>query len=145
MCQLKRENGVWWFGTGENRRRDEEDEGGEEMEKEAEVEASRSNDKFYDAEVEVEEPADVIVEVPTVPAFPASPADSTNMQQKERTTTGVDPSGPTSSLPDSDFLKLQAELDRARSERLQAELDKARVENVRLQALLQQATSQPKP
>ncbi|GAB2303358.1 hypothetical protein Dimus_037349 [Dionaea muscipula] len=27
MCQLKRENGVWWFGTGENRRRDEEDEG----------------------------------------------------------------------------------------------------------------------
>ncbi|GAB2283866.1 hypothetical protein Dimus_018352 [Dionaea muscipula] len=27
MCQLKREHGVWWLGTGENRRRDDEDEG----------------------------------------------------------------------------------------------------------------------
>ncbi|GAB2288173.1 hypothetical protein Dimus_022515 [Dionaea muscipula] len=91
-----------WLKIGENRRRDDEDEGvnneiaptenleenpegfeweavndeveiqGEEMEKEVEVEASGSDDKFYDAEVEVEEPADVIVEVPTVLAFPAS-------------------------------------------------------------------------
>ncbi|GAB2288459.1 hypothetical protein Dimus_022791, partial [Dionaea muscipula] len=118
---------------------------GGEMEKGVEVEASGSDDEFYDAEVEVEEPADEIVEVPAVPAFPASPADSTNMQQKERTASGVDPSGPTGSLPDSDFLKLQEELDRARSERLQAELDKARTKNARLQALLLQATSQPKP
>ncbi|GAB2278809.1 hypothetical protein Dimus_013483, partial [Dionaea muscipula] len=25
MCQLKRENGVWWLGSGENRRRDDEE------------------------------------------------------------------------------------------------------------------------
>ncbi|GAB2303357.1 hypothetical protein Dimus_037348 [Dionaea muscipula] len=102
------------------------------MEKEAEVEASGSDDKFYDAEVEVEEPVDVIVEVPAVSAFPASPADSKNVLQKKRTTTGVDPSGPTDSLPDSDFLKPQAELDRACPERCQAELDKARAENFSL-------------
>ncbi|GAB2268582.1 hypothetical protein Dimus_003537 [Dionaea muscipula] len=109
MCQLKRENGVCWLGTGENRRKDDEDKGvnnenapsenleenpegfeweavndeaeiqGGEMEKEAEVEASGSDDEFYDAEVEVEEPADVIVKVPTVPAFSTSPTDSTNV------------------------------------------------------------------
>ncbi|GAB2269077.1 hypothetical protein Dimus_004007, partial [Dionaea muscipula] len=118
---------------------------GEEMEKEVEVEASGSDDKFYDVDVEVEEPADVIVEVPTVPAFSASPADSTNVQQKERTTAGVDPSGPFGSVPDSKFLKVQAELDRARTERLRAELDQAHAENARLLALLQQATPQPKP
>ncbi|GAB2276611.1 hypothetical protein Dimus_011329 [Dionaea muscipula] len=127
MCQLKRENKVWWLGIGENRRRDDEDEGvnnenaptenleenpegfeweavndeteiqGEEIEKEAEVEASGSDDKFYDAEVEVEEPSNEIVEVPAVTTFPASPVDSKNVQQKERTTIGVDPSSPTGS------------------------------------------------
>ncbi|GAB2287946.1 hypothetical protein Dimus_022298 [Dionaea muscipula] len=25
MCQLKRENGVWWLGSGENRRKDDEE------------------------------------------------------------------------------------------------------------------------
>ncbi|GAB2285995.1 hypothetical protein Dimus_020418 [Dionaea muscipula] len=109
----------------------------EEMEKEAEIQGeSGSDDKFFDAEVGVEEPAD---EVPAVPTFPSSPTNSSNVQQKQNTA-GVNPSVSTGSLLDIDFLKLQAELDRARTARLQAELDQARVENARLLALLQQAT-----
>ncbi|GAB2278691.1 hypothetical protein Dimus_013365 [Dionaea muscipula] len=53
----------------------------EEMEKEAEIQGeSGSDDKFYDAEVEVEEPTDVIVEAQAMPASPVSPTDSTNVQ-----------------------------------------------------------------
>ncbi|GAB2267787.1 hypothetical protein Dimus_002764 [Dionaea muscipula] len=78
MCKLKRENGVWWLQIGENRRRDDEDDGvdnenapaenleenpedfeweavndeveiqGEEMEKEAEVEESGSGEKYFE-------------------------------------------------------------------------------------------------
>ncbi|GAB2301275.1 hypothetical protein Dimus_035308 [Dionaea muscipula] len=77
MCKLTRENGVWWIGSGENRRRDEEvealEEDAEEEEErnkdefdwevvidEATVEGeSGSDDQFYDAQVEVEEPSDV--------------------------------------------------------------------------------------
>ncbi|GAB2288140.1 hypothetical protein Dimus_022484 [Dionaea muscipula] len=115
----------------------------EEMEKEAEIqEESRSDDKFYDAEVGVKEPAD---EVPAVPAFPASPADSATNVQKEKNAVGFDPSGPSGSIRDSDFLKIQAEFDRACAERLQVELDRARAKNARLQALLQQVPPQPKP
>ncbi|GAB2275492.1 hypothetical protein Dimus_010250 [Dionaea muscipula] len=71
--RLKREDGVWWVGTGENRRRDdevnapeEEDEegGGNQAEfdweaviNEAAIEGeSRSDEQFYDAQVDVEEP-----------------------------------------------------------------------------------------
>ncbi|GAB2288216.1 hypothetical protein Dimus_022558 [Dionaea muscipula] len=68
MCKLTRENGVWWMGSGENRRRDDEmDNPEEEAEKEDEgnkdgfdweavideaaVEGeSGSGEKFYDAE-----------------------------------------------------------------------------------------------
>ncbi|GAB2266006.1 hypothetical protein Dimus_001036 [Dionaea muscipula] len=176
MCQLKREHGVWWLGTDENRRRDDENEGvnnenalaenveenpegfdwvpvndeadlqGEEIVREAEVKESGSGEKFYDVKDEIQSPTDMIVEVPEVSAFPASPADSTNVQTKGKTmTTGVEPSGPSSSLPHSLLQHFQADLDRARTERLQAELDNARAENARLQALLQQATSHPKP
>ncbi|GAB2288599.1 hypothetical protein Dimus_022923 [Dionaea muscipula] len=114
---------------------------GEEVEKEAEIqEGSGSDDKFYDAQVDVEAPAD---EVPAVPVFPASPTDSTNVQ-KEPATVGVDPSGPVSSISDSDFAKLQAEFKRACADRIQAELDRAQEENARLLTLLQQAKSQPK-
>ncbi|GAB2292819.1 hypothetical protein Dimus_027052 [Dionaea muscipula] len=74
MCKLTRENGIWWIGSGENRRRDDdvnapEEEAGEEEERnkddfdweavidEATVEGeSGSDDQFYDAQVEVEEP-----------------------------------------------------------------------------------------
>ncbi|GAB2286229.1 hypothetical protein Dimus_020651 [Dionaea muscipula] len=71
---VPRENGVWWIGSGENRRRDEEVEAPEEEAEdvnernqddfdweavidEATVEGeSGSDDQFYDAQVEVEEP-----------------------------------------------------------------------------------------
>ncbi|GAB2288024.1 hypothetical protein Dimus_022369, partial [Dionaea muscipula] len=75
MCQLKRENGVWWIGSGKNRRRDDEEvapaENEEVNEEEAEAQLdfdweavvdetafqgeSGSDDQFYDAQVEVEE------------------------------------------------------------------------------------------
>ncbi|GAB2269079.1 hypothetical protein Dimus_004009 [Dionaea muscipula] len=129
MCQLKRENGVWWLWTGENRRMDDEDEvvnnknaptenleenpegfeweTGEEMEKEDEVEELGLEEKFYDAEDEVEEPADVIIQVLEVPALVSD-------QQKETTAAGVDPSGPTGTISDSEFLKIQSKFDRTR-------------------------------
>ncbi|GAB2290609.1 hypothetical protein Dimus_024891, partial [Dionaea muscipula] len=74
MCKLPRENGVWWIGSGENRRRDddvdapkeeaeEEEEGNQaEFDWEAVIDEatfegeSGSDDQFYDAQVEVEEP-----------------------------------------------------------------------------------------
>ncbi|GAB2275475.1 hypothetical protein Dimus_010233 [Dionaea muscipula] len=66
MCQLKRENGVWWLGSGENRRRDDEgvapaenEEVNEEDQPDFEWEAvideaalqgeSGSDDQFYNA------------------------------------------------------------------------------------------------
>ncbi|GAB2290292.1 hypothetical protein Dimus_024571 [Dionaea muscipula] len=105
---------------------DEEEIQGEEVEKEVEIqEGSGSDDKFYDAQVDVEAPAD---EVPTAPAFPASPADSSTAQ-KEKAPAGVDPSAPTGSIPHSVFVSLQAELERARENRIQEELDRAQAEN----------------
>ncbi|GAB2297928.1 hypothetical protein Dimus_032013, partial [Dionaea muscipula] len=88
MCQLKRENRVWWLGSGENKRRDDEGvapaENEEVNEEEAEAQPnfdgevvvdeaalqgeSGSDDQFYDAQVEVEEP---VVEAPVVLVFPA--------------------------------------------------------------------------
>ncbi|GAB2294535.1 hypothetical protein Dimus_028740, partial [Dionaea muscipula] len=74
MCKLTRENGIWWIGSGENRRRDndgdapeveaeDEDEGNkddfdwEAVIDEATAEGeSGSDDQFYDAQSEVEEP-----------------------------------------------------------------------------------------
>ncbi|GAB2270319.1 hypothetical protein Dimus_005222 [Dionaea muscipula] len=74
MCKLIREDGIWWIGSGENRRRDddeatpeEEAEGDDEGNKddfdweavidEATVEGeSESDDQFYDAQVGEEEP-----------------------------------------------------------------------------------------
>ncbi|GAB2278805.1 hypothetical protein Dimus_013479 [Dionaea muscipula] len=77
MCKLTRENGVWWIGSGENRRRDdvmeapaeevhEEEEtqntkfDWEEVVDEAAVEGeSGSGEKFFDAEDEVQDSPDV--------------------------------------------------------------------------------------
>ncbi|GAB2299914.1 hypothetical protein Dimus_033961 [Dionaea muscipula] len=102
---------------------------------------SGSDDQFFDAQVDVKEP---VAEAPDVPAFPASPGDSTN-QQREQTPAGVDPSGPSGHISESVMIKLQAEFERARSNRIQANLEKAQDENARLSALLQQAKSPPKP
>ncbi|GAB2268103.1 hypothetical protein Dimus_003080 [Dionaea muscipula] len=109
--------------SGENRRRDDEEAApveNEEVNEEVEVQndfdweavvdeaalqgESGPGEKFYDAEDEVQEPTDVIVQDPVTPAtFPASLADSSTVQ-KETTPAGVDPSGLTGSIPDSMFL-----------------------------------------
>ncbi|GAB2297340.1 hypothetical protein Dimus_031448, partial [Dionaea muscipula] len=147
MCKLTRENGVWWIGSGENRRRDDDNvPEGEAQEEEgnqakfdweaviddaAEQGESGSDDQFYDAQVEVEEP------VPETPAAPAVPTPSI-VQQKVIESSGVDPSGPSGHLPEAVMNMLQADFKRARSDKIQAE-------NSRLLALLQQAQSKPKP
>ncbi|GAB2288347.1 hypothetical protein Dimus_022679 [Dionaea muscipula] len=160
MCQLKREQGVWWLEIGGIRRRDDEDEipvendqneeaveegqnqedfEWEAVNEEAEIQGeSGSAEKFYVAEDEVQGAANVVEEVPEVPAQVLT-------QQKETTPAGVDPSGPVGSIPDSVFLPLQAEFERARADRIQADLDRAQAKNSRLLALLQQAKSQHKP
>ncbi|GAB2273276.1 hypothetical protein Dimus_008076 [Dionaea muscipula] len=89
MCKLKREDGIWWIGTGENRRRDdapeeegpaenvheEEEEGQTDFDWEAVVDEaavegeSGSGEKFYDAEDEVQESLEENEEVPAVVAL----------------------------------------------------------------------------
>ncbi|GAB2301401.1 hypothetical protein Dimus_035427 [Dionaea muscipula] len=160
MCKLTRENGVWWLGIGEHRRKDDEEVApveNEEVNEEEEVQddfdwevvvdeaillgESGLDDQFYDAVVEVEEPA---AEAPAVLVFPASLGDLVNVQ-KEPATAGVDPSVPTGNILDSFFVSLQEDFERARANRIQADLERAQAENARLLALLQQAQSQPKP
>ncbi|GAB2294797.1 hypothetical protein Dimus_028990, partial [Dionaea muscipula] len=158
MCKLKRENGVWWVGTRENRRRDDEiDAQEEEAEEEKEDQTefnweavideaveqgeSGSDDQFYDAQVDVEEP---VTETPDAPIVPASP-EQILVQQKETTPSGVDPSYPSGRIPEPVMNKLQAEFERARGNRIQADLEKAQAENARLLAMLQQAQFKSKP
>ncbi|GAB2267995.1 hypothetical protein Dimus_002972, partial [Dionaea muscipula] len=151
---LVMKNVVPRFGSGENRRRDEEvkapEEETEEEEEgnkaefdweavidEATVEGeSGSDDLFFDAQVEVEEP---VIEIPAAPAVPAS----SSTQQKDKEPSGVDPSGPTSR--EAEFLKFQAEFERKRANRFHDDLEKAKAENARLLALLHQAQTKPHP
>ncbi|GAB2271280.1 hypothetical protein Dimus_006123 [Dionaea muscipula] len=99
---------------------------------------SGSNDLFFDAQVDVEEP------VTETPAAPASLGDSST-QQKEQTLAGVHPSGPSGHILEAMMDKLQAEFDRASAKRFQADLEKAQTENSKLLALIQQAQSKLKP
>ncbi|GAB2297728.1 hypothetical protein Dimus_031815, partial [Dionaea muscipula] len=153
MCKMKREDGVWWIGSGENRRRDdvvdapeeetEEEEDQTEFDWEAVIDEvtvqgeSGSDDQFFDAQVDVEEP------VTKTPAAPAVPVPST-VQQKVTKTTGVDPSCPSGCIPEAVMNKLQAKFERAIANRIQADLEKAQAENARLLAMLQQAQFKPK-
>ncbi|GAB2292823.1 hypothetical protein Dimus_027056 [Dionaea muscipula] len=124
MKPFQRENGVWWLGSGENRRRDDEEAApveNEEMNEEERAQPdfdweavvdevvlqgeSGSGEKFYDVEDEVQGSASVVEEVPEVPT-------PTSVQQKETEASGVDPSAPTGSILDSVFMTLQAELER---------------------------------
>ncbi|GAB2268107.1 hypothetical protein Dimus_003085 [Dionaea muscipula] len=148
MCKLTRENGIWWIGSGENRRRDEdvnapEEDAEEEEERnkddfdweavidEAAIEGeSGSGEKFYDAEDESPGSPEEQEEIPA--ATPHSSA-----QQQEQGTSGVDPSGPTGR--EAEFLKFQAEFERKRANRFHDDLEKAKAENARLLALLYQA------
>ncbi|GAB2297632.1 hypothetical protein Dimus_031722, partial [Dionaea muscipula] len=156
MCKLTRENGVWWIGSGENRRRDddvdapeeeaeEEDEGNkddfdwEAVIDEAAVEGeSGSGEKFYDAEDKEQDSPEVNKEIPA--AVPQSSA-----QPTEKDTSGVDPSCPTGRISEAVMTKLQAEFERKRANRFLADLEKAKAENARLLALLHQAQSKPNP
>ncbi|GAB2269016.1 hypothetical protein Dimus_003944 [Dionaea muscipula] len=155
MCKLKRENEVWWVGTGENRRRDDEidaqEEEAEEEEEdqtefdweavidEAAVEGeSGSGEKFYDVEDGVQGSPEVDDEIPAM-------VTQASAQQKETAPSGVDSSGPSGHIPEVVMNKLQAEFERARSNRFQADLEKAQAENARLLAMLQQAQFKPKP
>ncbi|GAB2266190.1 hypothetical protein Dimus_001214 [Dionaea muscipula] len=82
MCKLTRENGVWWIGSGENRRRDDDIDvpAEEEAEKEEENQTgfdweategeSGSGEKFYDAEDENQGSPEVQEEIPA--AAPSS-------------------------------------------------------------------------
>ncbi|GAB2266078.1 hypothetical protein Dimus_001106 [Dionaea muscipula] len=149
-----KENGIWWIGSGENRRRDNDEETPEEEAEdenegnqddfdweavidEATVEGeSGSDDQFYDAQVEVEEP---VTETPAAPAVPAS----SSAQQKDQEPSGVDPSGLTSR--EADFLTFQAEFERKRANRFHDELEKPKAENAKLLALLHQSQTKPHP
>ncbi|GAB2270736.1 hypothetical protein Dimus_005606 [Dionaea muscipula] len=131
MSQLKRENDVWWLGIGADRFDClEATVEGEQTEKVVEVEDTGSGEKFYDV---VDEERIANVDVTAQEVIVPAPAAQTSVQQKKNPDSGVDPSGPSGSILESDFQRLQAELDRAHEE------------NSRLQALLQQATPQPKP
>ncbi|GAB2286389.1 hypothetical protein Dimus_020804 [Dionaea muscipula] len=113
---VPRENGIWWIGSGENRRRDddmdapeeeaeEEDEGNkddfnwEAVIDEATVEGeSGSGERFYDAEDEAQGSPDMHDEIPAADTHGSA-------QQKEQTTSGVDPSRPTGRIPETELLK----------------------------------------
>ncbi|GAB2293222.1 hypothetical protein Dimus_027430 [Dionaea muscipula] len=155
MCKLTRENGVWWVGTRENRRRDDDDEVPEEEAEEeekdqtefdwevvideaAEQGESGSDDQFFYAQVDVEEP---VIEPQAAPAVPVP----STVRQKETAPSRVDPSCPTGRIPEAVMNKMQAEFERARANRFQADLEKAQAENARLLVLLHQAQSKPKP
>ncbi|GAB2288226.1 hypothetical protein Dimus_022567 [Dionaea muscipula] len=146
-------------GTGENTRRDDDDEVlEEEVEEEekdqtefdweavineaAEQGESGSDDQFFYAQVDTEEPVTETSAAPEVPAV----VGQDSAQQKETAPSGVDPSGgPSGHLPEAVINKLQAEFERVRANRFQADLEKAQAENARLLALLQQAQTKPKP
>ncbi|GAB2298017.1 hypothetical protein Dimus_032098 [Dionaea muscipula] len=154
MCKLRREDGVWWIGRGENRRRDDDIDvpAEEEVEKEEENRAgfdweaiideaategeSGSDDQFYDAQVGEEEPSD---ETPTT----TSESDFIFTSARRSRTRRSRPSGPTSR--EVDFLKFQAEFERKRANRFHDELEKAKAENAKLLALLHQAQTKPHP
>ncbi|GAB2284432.1 hypothetical protein Dimus_018885 [Dionaea muscipula] len=97
VFELKREQGVWWFGTCANRRRDDVEE----------VEHEEMNVGENDV---VEEERFVDEDVPAQ-IVPVTPVVQTSVQPKGKTKIiGVDSSG---SLPDSVLLHLQVEMDRA--------------------------------
>ncbi|GAB2293072.1 hypothetical protein Dimus_027289 [Dionaea muscipula] len=155
MCKLRREDGIWWIGSGENRRRDDTDvPAEEETDKEEENQTgfdweavideaategeSGSGEKFYDAEDENQGSPEVQEEIPA--AAPQSSA-----QQKDKEPSGVDPSCSTGRIPEAELLKFQAEFERKRANRFHDDLEKAKAENARLLALLHQAQTKPHP
>ncbi|GAB2288025.1 hypothetical protein Dimus_022370 [Dionaea muscipula] len=141
MCKPTVEDGIWWIGSGENRRRDDDKATQRKRQKaiidEATVEGeSGSWEKFYDAEEDAQGSPELPDEIPA-DATPSS------VQQKDKGIAGVDPSGPTSR--EADFLKFQAEFERKRANQFHDDLEKAKAENARLLALLHQAKFKSNP
>ncbi|GAB2280663.1 hypothetical protein Dimus_015291 [Dionaea muscipula] len=99
---------------------------------------SGSGEKFYDAEDEAQGSTEVNDEILAIVTHASA-------QQKEKESSGVDPSCPTGRIPEAVMNKFQDEFERARANKFQDDLEKAQDENARLLALLQQAQSQPKP
>ncbi|GAB2301403.1 hypothetical protein Dimus_035429, partial [Dionaea muscipula] len=83
---------------------------------------SRSGEKFYDAEDEAQGSPEVNEEIPAVVTHGSA-------QQKEKESSGVDPSYPTRRIPEAVMHKFQAEFERARANRFQDDSEKAQVEN----------------
>ncbi|GAB2266124.1 hypothetical protein Dimus_001147 [Dionaea muscipula] len=115
MCKLSRENGVWWIGSGENRRRDDDVDAPEE-EAEEEEEGNKAD---FDWEAVIDEAA--------VEGESGSGEKFYDAEDKEQ------------GSPEVEMTKLQAEFERKRANRFLADLEKAKAENARLLALLHQA------
>ncbi|GAB2294648.1 hypothetical protein Dimus_028844 [Dionaea muscipula] len=119
MCQLRREDGIWWLGSGANRRRDE-----------VEVEAMNEEENVPEnVEVEEENSENTVEKDKTAKSTPvgfqreqvkgeqheqdvdiAKTVAQPVKQQGKTTGSGVDPSG---IILDYDLLHLQAEMNRA--------------------------------
>ncbi|GAB2271508.1 hypothetical protein Dimus_006344 [Dionaea muscipula] len=103
MCKLTREDGIWWIGSGENRRRDD-DEAAPEVEAEDEDEGNKedfdweavideatvegesgSGEKFYDAEEDAQGSPELLEE---------TPADATHDSARQRGTRHLQESTP---------------------------------------------------
>ncbi|GAB2288181.1 hypothetical protein Dimus_022523 [Dionaea muscipula] len=97
---------------------------------------SGSGEKFYDAE-------DKEQDFPAENEEISAAVPQSSVQQKEQDASGVDPSCPTSRIPEAVMTKLQADFERKRADRFLADLEKAKAENARLLALLYQAQSKP--
>ncbi|GAB2268204.1 hypothetical protein Dimus_003182 [Dionaea muscipula] len=95
-------------------------------------------ERFCDAEDEDQGSPDMHDEIPAADTHDSA-------QQKEQTTSGVDPSCPTGRILEAEFLKFQAEFERKRANRFHDDLEKAKAENARLLALLHQAQTKTHP
>ncbi|GAB2268631.1 hypothetical protein Dimus_003584 [Dionaea muscipula] len=84
MCRPTGENGIWWIGSGENRRRDDDEAA---LEEEAEEEEERNKDDFGRKSV---------IDEATVEGESGSDDQFYDAQREDQEPTGVDPSGPTS-------------------------------------------------
>ncbi|GAB2288373.1 hypothetical protein Dimus_022705 [Dionaea muscipula] len=151
--KLTRKNGIWWIGSRENRRRDDDvdapEEEAEEEDKgikddfnweavidEATVEGeSCSRERFYDAEDKDQGSPEVQEEIPAAALRSRARKKERLLHESTLVSHRV--------IPEAKLLKFQAEFERKRANRFHDDLEKAKAENVRLIALLHQAQSKP--
>ncbi|GAB2297684.1 hypothetical protein Dimus_031771 [Dionaea muscipula] len=117
MCKLTRENGIWWIGSGENRRRDDdvdspeeetedEDEGNkddfdwEAVIDEATVEGeSGSGEKFYDAEDKAQGSPDMHDEIPAAETHGSTSTKEQTTSESTRASYGGIPESRITEIP----------------------------------------------